>query len=113
MDTIPVRLVQVRARTGSKTLTVGKSPGVDTIPVRLVVVQVSACTGSKTLMVGKSPGVDTIPVRLIQAGDVTVSTSAFRACLQCCCAGLSLAPGLESSGFSMWHFLKLVARGFL
>ena len=44
---------------------------------------------------------------------VTVSTSAFLACHQCCCAGSSLALGLEFSGFSMWHFLKLVARGFL
>ena len=37
---------------------------------------------------------------------VTVSMSAFLACHQCYCAGLSLTLGLESSGFSMWHFLK-------
>ena len=43
----------------------------------------------------------------------TVSLSAFLACHQCCCAGSSLALGLESSGCCMWHFLKLVARGFL
>ena len=27
--------------------------------------------------------------------------------------GFGSRLGLESSGFSMWHFLKLVARGFL
>ena len=44
---------------------------------------------------------------------VTVSESAFLACHQCCCAGSSLTLGLASSGFSMRHFLKLVARGFI
>ena len=44
---------------------------------------------------------------------VTVSMSAFLALHQCYCAGSSLAWGLESSGYSMWDFLKLVARGFL
>ena len=38
------------------------------------------------------------------------STSAFLACHQCRFAS---RLGFESSGFSMWHFLKLVARGFL
>ena len=37
---------------------------------------------------------------------VTVSMSAFLACHQCYCVGLSPTSGLESSGFSMWHFLK-------
>ena len=46
-------------------------------------------------------------------GGVTVSTSAFLACHQCYCVGSSLVSGLESLGFSMWHFLKLVTRGFL
>ena len=41
---------------------------------------------------------------------VTVSTSAFLACHQC---GFEFRLGLELSGFSMWHFLKLVVRGFL
>ena len=36
---------------------------------------------------------------------VTVSTSALLDCHQCL--------GFESSGFSMWHFLKLVAGAFL
>ena len=44
---------------------------------------------------------------------VTVSTSAFLACHQCYCAGSSLAWGLNTSGFSVWHFPKLVTRGFL
>ena len=44
---------------------------------------------------------------------VTVCTSAFVACQRCCRAGSSLAWGLESADFSMWHFLKLVAMGFL
>ena len=46
-------------------------------------------------------------------GVTIVSTSVFVACHQCYCAGLSVTSGLEFSGFSMWHFLKLVARGFL
>ena len=41
---------------------------------------------------------------------VTVSASAFLACHQC---GFESRLGLESLGFSMWHFLKLVSRGFL
>ena len=44
---------------------------------------------------------------------VAISTSALLACHQRYCAGSSPASGLESLGFSMWHFLKLVARGFL
>ena len=44
---------------------------------------------------------------------VTVSMSAFLACHQCYCAGLSLAWGLGSLGCSMWHFVKLATRGFL
>ena len=44
---------------------------------------------------------------------VTVSISAFLACHQCYCAGSSLAWDLSLSCCSMWHFLKLVARGFL
>ena len=44
---------------------------------------------------------------------VMVSASAFLACRQCYCAGSSLTSGLESSALSMWHFLKLVARGFI
>ena len=46
---------------------------------------------------------------------VTVSMSAFLACHQRYCAGSSLASrfGLETSGFSMWYFLKIVVRGFL
>ena len=46
---------------------------------------------------------------------VTVSTSASLACHQCYeyCTGSSLASGIESLGCGMWHFLKLVARGFL
>ena len=43
---------------------------------------------------------------------VTVSTSAFLACHQCYCAGSRIAWSLNLLGFSMWHFLKLVARGF-
>ena len=43
---------------------------------------------------------------------VTVSTSAFLACHQCYCAGSSLVSGLESSDFSMWHFLKFVTKSF-
>ena len=37
---------------------------------------------------------------------VTVSMSAYLACHQC-------YLGFESSGCSMWHFLKLTAKGFL
>ena len=48
----------------------------------------------------------------VLACGVMVSTSAFLACHQCYCAGSSRLR-LESSGFSMWHFLKLVVRGFL
>ena len=44
---------------------------------------------------------------------VTVSMSAFLVCHQCYCAGSSLDWGLNLWGCSMWHFLKLVARGFL
>ena len=44
---------------------------------------------------------------------VTVGTSAFLACHQCYCAGFQSRLGIESSGCSMWNFLKLVARGFL
>ena len=44
---------------------------------------------------------------------VTVNTSAFLACHQCYCVGSKSRLGFESSGFSMWHFLKLIARGFL
>ena len=38
---------------------------------------------------------------------VTVSTSGFLAC------GFESRSGFEFSGLSMWHFLKLVVRGFL
>ena len=44
---------------------------------------------------------------------VMVSTSAFLACHQCWIAGSSLGWGLNFSGFSMWHFLRLVVRDFL
>ena len=46
---------------------------------------------------------------------VTVSMSAFLTCHQCYCAGSSLAWGLNLRAWfpTMWHFLKLVARGFL
>ena len=50
-------------------------------------------------------------IKYMATRGVTVSMSAFLACHQCYCAGSRL--GLESSGCSMWHFLKLVARGFL
>ena len=44
---------------------------------------------------------------------VTVSMSAFLACHKMLLRGFESRLGLESSGCSMWHFLKLVARGFL
>ena len=44
---------------------------------------------------------------------VTASMSAFLACHQCKLRGFESRLGLEYSGFSMWHFLTLVARGFL
>ena len=44
---------------------------------------------------------------------VTVSMSAFLACHPMLLRGFEFRLGLESSGCSMWHFLKLVARGFL
>ena len=61
------------------------------------------------VMCTQMPGLRVPPTR-----GVTVSMSAFLACHQCYCTGSSLTHlGLESSGCSMWHFLKLVARGFL
>ena len=54
---------------------------------------------------------DNYPTYLLCFGatrGVTVSMSACLACHQCYCLGL------DSSGIVfMWHFLKLVARGFL
>ena len=44
---------------------------------------------------------------------VTVSTSAFHCLPPMLLCGFESRLGLESSGRSMWHFLKLVARGFL
>ena len=49
-------------------------------------------------------------VKMVTCG-VTVCTSAFLTCQLLC--GFESRLALESSGFSMWHFLKLVARGFL
>ena len=51
--------------------------------------------------------------RCIITRGVTVSTSAFLACHQCYLRGFESRLGLGSSDCSMWHFLKLVARGFL
>ena len=44
---------------------------------------------------------------------VTVSMSAFLSLPPMLLRGFESGLGLESSGCSMWHFLKLVARGFL
>ena len=49
----------------------------------------------------------------IRSRGVTVSMSAFLACHPMLLRGFESRLGLESSGCSMWHFLKLVARGFL
>ena len=44
---------------------------------------------------------------------VMVSASAFLACPPMLECGFESRLGLEFSGFSMWHFLKLVVRSFL
>ena len=44
---------------------------------------------------------------------VTFSMSTFLACHQCYFVGFESRLGLESLDCSMWHFLKLAARGFL
>ena len=45
---------------------------------------------------------------------VTVSMSAFLACMpRVLLCWFESCVGHEFSGFSMWHFLKLIARGFL